>query len=426
MLKPVFLFVFALITALSSFAQSQTPAQTRADLEKERASIQQEIEEVKHSLDITSKNRKETLGQLALLRRRLRLRQAAISNINRQLDFIQADMNNSWSEILKLKKELDTLRKQYAQSVVYAYENRTNYDYLNFIFAATSFNDALKRVAYLKSYRTYREERAANIQKTHDLLQSKIDGLKIKRVEKDEALVKQNKERQVLEVEKKEKDQVVSSLQSHEKELKKQMNLKQRQDQRLANAIAAAIRRAREEAIKEAKKDAGAANATARTESSKASGPTARTAAKPVKAGTLFKTSEDVALSDNFEKSRGHLPWPVASGSIAMRFGPHEYLKGITHNNQGIAIETSPGTSVKAVFKGEVQSVFNVGDVSAVMIRHGKYFTTYSNLESVSVTKGQEVNTGQVLGKLAEIGQLDFVLSDEKDNLFDPEKWLSK
>jgi septal ring factor EnvC (AmiA/AmiB activator) len=426
MLKPVFLFVFALITALSSFAQSQTPAQTRADLEKERASIQQEIEEVKHSLDITSKNRKETLGQLALLRRRLRLRQAAISNINRQLDFIQADMNNSWSEILKLKKELDTLRKQYAQSVVYAYENRTNYDYLNFIFAATSFNDALKRVAYLKSYRTYREERAANIQKTHDLLQSKIDGLKIKRVEKDEALVKQNKERQVLEVEKKEKDQVVSSLQSHEKELKKQMNLKQRQDQRLANAIAAAIRRAREEAIKEAKKDAGAANATARTESSKASGPTARTAAKPVKAGTLFKTSEDVALSDNFEKSRGHLPWPVASGSIAMRFGPHEYLKGITHNNQGITIETSPGTSVKAVFKGEVQSVFNVGDVSAVMIRHGKYFTTYSNLESVSVTKGQEVNTGQVLGKLAEIGQLDFVLSDEKDNLFDPEKWLSK
>ena len=431
MLKPVILFVFLFISALTSFAQNQTPAQTRADLEKERASIQQEIEDVKHSLDITHKNRKETLGQLALLQRRLRLRQAAISNINHQLDFIQADMNNSWSEILKLRKELDTLRKQYAESVVYAYENRTNYDYLNFIFAATSFNDALKRVAYLKSYRTYREERAANIQKTHDLLQSKIDGLKIKRVEKDEALVKQNKEKQVLEVEKKEKDQVVSSLQSHEKELKKQMNLKQRQDQKLGNAIAAAIRRAREEAIREAKKDAAAAaaNAPAKTDNSNnaaGNNATAKAATKPAKAGTLFKTSADVALSDNFEKSRGHLPWPVASGTIAMRFGPHEYLKDIYHNNQGITIETAPGTSVKAVFKGEVQSVFNVGDVSAVMIRHGKYFTTYSNLESVSVTKGQEVNTGQVLGKLADIGQLDFVLSDEKDNLFDPEKWLSK
>ena len=52
MLKPVILFVFLFISALTSFAQNQTPAQTRADLEKERASIQQEIEDVKHSLDI--------------------------------------------------------------------------------------------------------------------------------------------------------------------------------------------------------------------------------------------------------------------------------------------------------------------------------------------------------------------------------------
>ncbi len=434
MRKPVFLFILTLCSAVASFAQ--TPAQTRSDLEKERASIQQEIEGVKHSLDITKKNRKETLGQLALLQRRLRLRQAAISNINHQLNFIQSDMNNSWSEILKLKKELDTLRKQYAESVVYAYENRTNYDFLNFIFAASNFNDALKRVAYLKSYRTYREERAENIQKTQVLLQSKIDGLKIKRVEKDEALVKQNKEKQVLEVEKREKDQVVSSLQSHEKELKREMNLKQRQDQKLGNAIAAAIRRAREEAIREARKSAAtaAANAPEKADNAKANSSVSapnnaaasRSATKPAKTETPFNTRTDIALSDNFEKNRGHLPWPVASGNIAMRFGPHEYIKGIVHNNQGITIESAPGSSVIAVFDGEVQNVFNVGDVTAVMIRHGKYFSTYSNLASVSVSRGQQIKTGQMLGKLADIGQLEFVLSDEKDHLFDPEKWLRR
>jgi len=73
-----------------------------------------------------------------------------------------------------------------------------------------------------------------------------------------------------------------------------------------------------------------------------------------------------------------------------------------------------------------VQSVFNVGDVSAVMIRHGKYFTTYSNLSTVSVSKGQTVKTGQLLGKLGDLGQLEFVLSDEKDKVFDPERWLRK
>ena len=439
MRKTVFLFIVILYSVNTCLAQ--TPAQSRSDLEKERASIQKEIEDVKRSLDITHKNRKQTLGQLALLQKRLRLRQAAITNINQQLNFIQQDMNNSWQEIIKLKKELDTLRKQYAESVVYAYENRTNYDYLNFIFAANNFNDALKRVEYLKSYRAYREQRAENILKTQALLQSKIDGLKVKRVEKDEALVKQNKERQVLEVEKREKDQVVEQLQSHEKELKKEMNAKQRQDQKLGNAIAAAIRRAREEAIREARKKsaAGAAANTAgttpeKTDIAKNTSGTAITGANPpvvkpsirTAPATLFDTRADVALSGNFEKDKGHLPWPIASGTIAMRFGPHEYIKGVVHNNQGITIESSPGTSVTAVFDGEVQGVFFVGDVSAVMIRHGKYFTTYSNLSSVAVSKGQSVKMGQVLGKLADIGQLEFVLSDEKDRLFDPEKWLRK
>lgn len=438
MRKTVFLIIFILNSVLNGLAQA--PAQSRGDLEKERASIQKEIEDVKRSLDITHKNRRQTLGQLALLQRRLRLREAAIANINHQLNFIQADMNNSWQEIIKLKKELDTLRKQYAQSVVYAYENRTNYDYLNFIFAAGNFNDALKRVAYLKSYRAYREQRAENILKTQALLQSKIDGLKIKRLEKDIALVKQNKERQVLEVEKREKDQVVAQLQSHEKELKKEMNAKQRQDQKLANAIAAAIRRAREEAVREAKKKAAAgavANASSTTpakadglkntpnSSNSSTGAPVKPAIKPA-ANTVFDTRADVALSGNFERDKGHLPWPIASGTIAMRFGPHEYIKGIVHNNQGITIEAAPNSSITAVFEGQVQNVFNVGDVTAVMIRHGKYFTTYCNLSTVTVSKGAEVKTGQLIGRLADIGQLEFVLSDEKDHLFDPEKWLRR
>jgi murein hydrolase activator len=439
MRKPIILFILILYSVSKCLAQS--PTQNRSDLEKERASIQKEIEDVKRSLDQTHKNRKQTLGQLALLQKRLRLRQAAISNINQQLNFIQADMNTSWQEIIKLKKELDTLRKQYAESVVYAYENRTNYDYLNFLFASSNFNDAVKRVEYLKSYRAYREQRADNIQKTQVLLQNKIDGLKIKRIEKDEALIKQNKERQVLEVEKKEKDQVVEQLQSQEKELKKEMNAKQRQDQKLGNAIAAAIRRAREEAIREAKKKAAADAASNVTSKAPEKSDPARNSSSPSGVGTMpssvkpavkpaektdFNTRADVALSGNFEKDKGHLPWPIASGTIAMRYGPHEYIKGLVHNNQGITIESPAGTSVTAVFDGDVQSVFNVGDVSAVMIRHGRYFTTYSNLSSVSVSKGQSVKMGQVLGKLGDIGQLDFVLSDDKDRTFDPERWLRK
>jgi septal ring factor EnvC (AmiA/AmiB activator) len=431
MAKRVMVLVAVNFLVLASFCQ--TPAQNRAELEKERESIQKEMEDVKRSLDETKKNKKETLGQLALLQRRLRLRESAIMNINQQINFIQNDMNQSLTEIAKLHRELDTLRKQYEESVVYAYENRSNYDFLNFIFAASSFNDAIKRVAYLKSYRAYREERAENIKRTQVLLTDKISGLRTKRVEKDQVLQKQSRERLVLEEEKKEKDAVVHNLQSREKELKKEMSAKQKQDQKLGNAIAAAIRRAISEAAKKKDSEAGASTEKAAPSTAKtnptgnvSNAPTtAAPAAKP-KSYTPFDSRADLALSDNFEKNQRHLPWPVDAGNVSMHYGLQSYVGNIRYNNQGITIDVNPGSTVKAVFDGEVQSVFTVGDVTAVVLRHGKYFTTYSNLESASVSKGQAVKTGQVLGKVSEIGQLEFILSDDKDRRFDPERWLRK
>ncbi len=431
MLKPAAFVALLIISFTTALAQPAT--QSRSDLEKERAAIQKEIEEVKRSLDETKKNKKETLGQLALLQRRLRLRQSAIQNINGQINLIQGDMNQSWRDFSKLKKELDTLRKQYAESVVYAYKNRSNYDFLNFIFAAVNFNDAVKRVAYLKSYRAYREERAANIDKTQQLLANKINGLKVKREEKDEVLQKQNKEKIALEEEKKEKDVVVNKLQSREKELKKEMTAKQKQDQKLNGAIAAALRRARDEAMREAASKRAAeakANAAKTAAANNDNNNTTATNTTPKtttpKSVTVFDSRADVALSDNFAKNQGHLPWPVGSGTVSMHFGYQTYVEKVHYNNPGITIETDAGVTVKAVFEGEVQSVFSVGDVTAVMLRHGKYFSTYSNLEGVNVSKGQQVKTGQVLGRVSSIGQLEFLLSDEKDNKFDPERWLRR
>lgn len=432
MLKKIFTGTILLLV-IATRMSAQTPVQNRSELEKERASIQKEIEDVKRSLEETHKNKRETLGQLNLLQRRLKLRESAIRNINAQIDVIQGDMNSSWRDITKLRSELDTLRIQYAESIVFAYKNRSSYDFLNFIFSSTSFNDAIRRIQYLKSYRAYREERAENIRHTQDMLKTKIDGLKLTRVEKDEALKKQDKERSLLEVEKKEKDVVVDQLQSQEKELRKEMAAKQKQDLRLGGAITAAIKRARDLAIKEAAKknaDAKAADrAAAKTTRPAATSeePAAPATLNTVKAynKTVFTSDEDLHLSGNFEKHKHELPWPV-SGTVSMAFGPHEYIKGIQHNNQGVTIDCAVGTAVKAVFDGEVQSTFAVGEVQAIMIRHGKYFTTYSNLSTVSVTKGQQVKTGQIIGRVGNEAQLEFILSDEKNKVYDPELWLRR
>ena len=392
-------------------------AQNRSELEKQRSEIQREIEEVRRSLSQTKKNRKESLGQLALLQKKLRLREAAINNINQ-----------SRSEISRLKRELDTLKVQYEKSVVYAYKNRSNYDFLNFIFSAASFNDALKRVEYLKSYRSYREQQSTNIKNTQALLQNKISTLELTRREQNEVLSKQQKEKMVLIEEKKEKDVVVSKLKSREKELSKELSSKQKADNKLRASIKAAIDReirlARQKALEEENRK--------KAESAEVTRPVATARKEDVaKKRSVF---DDVPggeiISDNFEKNRGKLPWPVDKGHIKIGYGtysiPETKLKG---NNPGLTLETEEGSSVKAIFDGDVISVFDVDGESNVIIRHGKYFTTYGRLASTSVSKGQKVKTGQVVGRASSNedgnGEIEFLLMEENRKL-DPALWIRR
>lgn len=142
----------------------------------------------------------------------------------------------------------------------------------------------------------------------------------------------------------------------------------------------------------------------------------------------LDYTAKDVALNSSFEKNKRKLPWPVDKGFVGITFG-RNVVNGLAFDSPGISIITpASGASVKAVFEGEVAAVYNLGDAMAITIRHGKYFTTYSNLSSVSVSKRDVIQTGQVIGKTAEAeegtgGQVDFILMIETKNV-NPEPWL--
>jgi septal ring factor EnvC (AmiA/AmiB activator) len=139
-----------------------------------------------------------------------------------------------------------------------------------------------------------------------------------------------------------------------------------------------------------------------------------------------------VELNSGFQNNRGRLPWPVDNGVVTSNFGPNKIENTLlTFDNPGISISTpNSGMSVKAVFDGDVIGIFNLGDGMAVTIRHGKYFTTYSNLTSVSVSKGTAVKTGQSIGKTGRSeegdgGQVDLILMMETKNI-DPKPWLRR
>jgi len=66
-----------------------------------------------------------------------------------------------------------------------------------------------------------------------------------------------------------------------------------------------------------------------------------------------------------------------------------------------VTIATPNQAEVRAVFKGKVMRVFSFkGSNPGVLIQHGNYITSYSNLEAVYVKKGQVIEAKQAIGKV--------------------------
>jgi murein hydrolase activator len=413
-------------------------AQTREELERQRAQYKKELEQTEKMLNENKSRTKENFVQWKLINEKVNIQDKIINNINKDINLLDNSMIGIQRDINRYNRLLDTLKQEYAKSMVYAYKNRSNYDFLNFIFSAGSFNDAIKRIAYLKSYRSYREMQGENILRTQDLRKQRIEEMAGTRQKKNMVLSEKDKEMAKLETQKQEKDKILNSLKKQGKELSVQLAAKKKQYAKVTNAINAAIKKASEDARKLAIKRAAeeerrnaAENPTVKNNNSGVKTPViTKTPKEPAKAPeSVLLNAENRVLNANFTNNRGALPWPVDKGYILLHFGKNQMGEKTDIVVSGISVATDVGNPVKAVFDGVVSSIVYIEEMQVVILQHGKYFSTYSNISGVSVQRGQQVKMGQTLGKamanLEGVGAVDFYISDEKGNQ-DPERWLRK
>ena len=422
MQKPFVIILY--LMACSAMARSQQPDNPDA-LQQQREQLKKEIDATERQLNETRKTARVNIGQLTLINRKMDLQGNVIENINHEIHSLNDNIYLAQKEINRMARVLDTLKLEYANSMVYAYKNRSNYDLLNFIFSASSFNDAVKRIEYLKFYRSYREMQADNILRTQQLLNDRIRILSGTKQTKNVVLKEQDKELGKLQKQQEEKKAVVTKLQSQQKELSATIAAKRKQDARLKNMITAMIkrqmeeeaRREREERLAEAKSNAASKGNTGNTGAPSAT-------SRPT--GPMTSTEADRVLDASFERNKGSLPWPV-SGYVLEHYGLNRVTDKVGYPCPGVNIGAKIGDPVKAVFEGDVTAVSFMDDKEVVFIKHGKYYTVYSNLAAASVQRGEHVNTGQVIGKVGSNddgqGELDFVLMNGLNNV-NPEQWL--
>ena len=440
--KLAFIF-FLLAFWMPSFAQNNP---TREELQKQEQTLRRELEELNRLKDQIQRNKKSTLAQMAVIKSKIAKREALVNSIGKQVKLIDDAIAANQKDVKRLNKDLDTLKSKYEKSIVFAYKSRSGYEYLNFLFSAASFNDAVKRITYLKSYRQNREAQARAIDLSQKDLNQKIGQLGYNKKDRLQVLGVQNEQLKVLVDDRKEQDKIIIQLKGKEQEVTAQLKQKEAQRKKMQSALMTIIRRETLEAEKKEKdrlaklkatNDAGSkgkSDATNNKSTTKTGnkvgdvegGLTKTAGDRPYSA--LETTEEGREASILIENSKGALPWPVDKGNVFVHFGV-ENIPGtkLNRSSDGIEIAVPKGSAVKSVANGIVKYTGDINGDLTVILQHGKYFTMSTHLSSINVSVGQEVKAGTVLGRsginLEGEGSLLFVLSKEGKSI-DPENWL--
>lgn len=362
--------------------------QTKEDLENKKKKLLEDIDLTNELLNQTKESKWVSLNDLEMLEKKITIREELIRNINAQISILNKGIDKNSRVINALQRDLNTIKKEYAKMIYYGYKNQSAYNKLLFIFSSNGFNDAYRRIKYLKRYAEFRRIQANLVIHTQEDLEEKVKELEAKKNAKQELLGNETEQKSLLSQEVQQKNKVVKDLQKKEKQLLADLKNKQKKADQLNKAIEDIIRREIEEARKKADE---AERARAKEKGGK----------EIPKSNALGLTPEAAALSENFENNKGKLPWPVERGVITETFGTHVHpvLKAVKTTNNGIDIKTNEGTKVRAVFEGKVLNiVFSPSFQKAVIIQHGEYYSVYSNLEEVTVKAGETVSTKQIIG----------------------------
>lgn len=388
-------------------------AQDRKKLEAEKVKIEKEIEKINAILNETKKTKNLSASQLNVLRKKIRDRERLIDNISKQTQALNGEIQNTQKSILQLNEEINFLKKEYIQMLRMAQKNKTSANRLLFIFSAKDYSQAYQRYVFFKQYGQLQKQKMFEIQQKTNELEKKTNELVVKKVNQESLLSQQEKQKSELNKEQKEKQSTINSLQKKERQLANQIKEKQARRKKLQNQINAAIQA-------EVKRQAQIAAKSKTKDESKTSS----------KEYVMSATPEEIQLSKDFTSNKGRLPWPTEHGIITSNYGthPHPDIKGVMIENLGVDIRTKRGSSVRAVFDGEVVRVFTGPNGQKVIIlRHGEYMTVYTNLSNVFVSSGNKVKTKQSIGTIhtntEDVTEINFQVW-KGNNRQNPSTWI--
>ncbi|MCK5401625.1 MAG: peptidoglycan DD-metalloendopeptidase family protein [Flavobacteriaceae bacterium] len=369
------LFLIVILIVCSASAQDQSKKQK--ELENRRQELQREIQQINTLLFQGKKEQKSVLSRVEDLNYKVTVRKNLIRITNQQANLLTREINNNQKNITNLRDKLKLLKDEYAAMVVKSYKSKSENSKVMFLLSSINFQQAYKRLQYIKQYADYQKQRGEEIKaKTIALQELNKDLLKQKKDK--QILIKENRiAKNELAKEKRQHEALMNSIKKNLNKYTSQIRTKQKEAAKIDKEIEKIIRAA----MASSNKKAG----------------------KSTSSKTFALTAEGKVLAANFTSNKGKLPSPVERGVVKVRFGTQRSPidRSIPIKSNGVRIATNKGEKVRAVFSGVVMSIITPRNGNnTVLIRHGNYITIYKNLSKIFVNKGDKISTKQNIGEV--------------------------
>ena len=366
-------FVTILLTLLvaASVAIVSVKAQNRT-IQNSIDRLTSQIAEFEQQIKSIRKDKKSTQAEVNKLSRLIGKRRKLVGEVNSQMIALNSNISTLTRQIDRLTAEREQLQAQYADMVRVAYRNYRQQNFTTYLFSADDFNSATRRIAAIRLVNDARQRKVHEIDSLTIQLDSARKVLYAEKVTLQDTRNRHNSELKKLSANERDYKKRLSTLSSREKRVLKAQQEQRRELERLVNSTR--------------------------------------------------KSKGEAKIGGNIKDNRGRLPMPVVGG----RLKP---------NGSDIAeITGAQGAQVKSVFNGEVMRVtYNRNTKSyIVLIGHGQYFTTYSNMATATVKEGQKVTVGQAIGSIGRAVEasgrteykLVFGLCAPNGDTLDADQWL--
>lgn len=359
----------------SSFAQAQSKKQQQ--LEAEREKLSREIEQINILLSQGKQEQKSIVSTVEDINYKVSVRQNLIKITNQQANLLTREINNNQKNITSLRDKLKVLKSEYAAMIVKSYKNKSEESKVMFLLSSNNFQQAYKRLQYIKQYADYQKKQGEEIKLQTVKLQALNNNLLVQKKDKQKLVEANRVAKNELTIELKQHESLMTSIKKNLNKYSAQIRAREKATDKIDKEIEKIIR----DAIASSNKKAGNSGSSS----------------------SFALTPEGRILDANFASNKGNLPWPVEHGVVKVRYGTRRSPidKSIPIKSNGVRIGTNKGEKVRAVFEGTIFQIMTPKNGNnAILIQHGNYITVYKNLSKIYVKSGDKVKYKQDIGEV--------------------------